>query len=968
LDLYKKQLELQKSSYKKIEASENFLKKNKIIKYINKLSKDILELKKISFKEVLKKIIREESNKYLEILDVNLKNIEDYITLYLSNEIIEFIENGKKKYNSFDAFKNSNPNFYEISIDTYKTMIDYTIKILDDNLEFINNLKEIHQVSSLALYPLTSKQISYTLLSVIIQIDNVDNDDEENNVNSRQNIGDEIADAIWNTLIYRYFIPVKKFDLIDIEEIWEAKIKQQIAQEMIDFLIKNKILEEYKDSQKEKNFKYLRLTDKFRNSLNQIEKDILKRVNVTFKPMVVKPIEWSDIDNGGFLKDKESSIEHSNLKIIKASTKKEKLSVKEKKGKIPKEILSAINAIQNTEFRINTEMLDIFNILSKKLKRNNKGIIDSNYHKKRKLKFEGVEKIEEILLYEMAKYKNSFDRILEIADEFKDFEKIYFVWNMDFRGRVYSVQSLLNPQAGDIAKSLLLFANKQKLTEEGIKWFKIHGANLYGEVDKELFEKRIEWVEQHEKDILNSANNYETESFWKKADEPFQFLAFCLEYKRFYQNKENFETSIPVAIDGSNNGLQHISTLLKDIKSAKEVNVLPNEDNKISDIYNIIAESVKKELQKEKEEFEKNKDKYILENGIYYEEVEKDILDDRMFAKEILDKLENLDVEMIGNKNISTALDLDEKQEEYIKKLEKLHKKQPTKLRMKKRLINELEDDIEDLEEDVKNGNVILKKNKYYKKIKKRVFVEESLISLIDDKIDRSFVKSAVMTDSYGASTKSKGNKLKEKMEKLNIIEDENILFKFSQYLAKKIDAIIDKEIKSSEKYKKWISSIAKEILKTENQIEWKTPLGFIVSQNEYKTKKQILSTNLGKITIHIYTDEIDKKKNKTAIAPNFIHSLDATHLFKTINSLKKKGLKDFITIHDSFATHANDVMTLSKTLREEFVDLYSKNVLEDFIDNVNNIYNLNLEKKIPYINKDTFTLKEILNSIYLFS
>jgi DNA-directed RNA polymerase len=339
-----------------------------------------------------------------------------------------------------------------------------------------------------------------------------------------------------------------------------------------------------------------------------------------------------------------------------------------------------------------------------------------------------------------------------------------------------------------------------------------------------------------------------------------------------------------------------------------------------------------------------------------------------MFAKEILDKLENLDVEMIGNKNISTVLDLDEKQEEYIKKLEKLHKKQPTKLRMKKRLINELEDDIEDLEEDVKNGNVILKKNKYYKKIKKRVFVEESLISLIDDKIDRSFVKSAVMTDSYGASTKSKGNKLKEKMEKLNIIEDENILFKFSQYLAKKIDAIIDKEIKSSEKYKKWISSIAKEILKTENQIEWKTPLGFIVSQNEYKTKKQILSTNLGKITIHIYTDEIDKKKNKTAIAPNFIHSLDATHLFKTINSLKKKGLKDFITIHDSFATHANDVMTLSKTLREEFVDLYSKNVLEDFIDNVNNIYNLNLEKKIPYINKDTFTLKEILNSIYLFS
>jgi len=973
MKLLEQQLELQKSSYKKIEASQKFLEKGKILKYISTLSTTILELKRNSFQEVLKRIIRNESNKYLKILDVNLKNIENYITTYLSNEIIYFIENNRKwKFSLFDKFQCSNQNFNKINKKIYERMLNYTLDVLDDNLEFINTLKEINHVSSFALYPLSSKQISYTLLSEVIKIENFDNDDEDNTANSKQNIGDNIANAIWNTLVYRYLIPIKKKSLEDIEEdIWDPKIKQQIAQDMITDLIKINILEEYSDEEKNKNFKYLKLNSKFKVSLNKIEKELIEKVNVTFKPMIVKPLEWNDIDDGGFLKNEESSIEHINLKLIKASNKKERMSVKEKKGKIPKEVLSAINHIQNTEFKINKDMLRVFTVLSKKLKRKANSI-DSKYHKKKKIEKQGDKQIESEILYEMAKYKNSFDRILEIANEFKNYNKIYFVWNMDFRGRIYPVQSLLNPQAGDISKSLLLFASEKKLTNDGVKWFKIHGANLYGEVDKEPFENRIKWIEDHEQDILNSANYYETELFWKKASDPFQFLSFCFEYKKYLNNKESFETSIPVAIDGSNNGLQHISTLLRDIKSAKEVNVLPNGENIISDIYKIIAEQTKKQLKKEKEKFEKTKSKYIFEDGIYYKEEEKDILDERTFARELIELLRDLDTDNIGNKNISTVLDLDEKNYKeayitYIKRLEKLHKKQPSKERMKKRIINELEDDVEELDKDIKNGIVIEKKNKYYKKETQKIFVEASLISEIEGKINRSFVKSAVMTDSYGASTKSKGKKLKEKIETLNIMKDDKVLFKFSQYLAKIIDSIIDKEIKSSEKYKKWISNVAKKISDTEKQIEWKTPLGFIVSQNEYKTKKEILSTDLGKITIQTYTDEINFKKHKTAIAPNYIHSLDATHLFKTINSLHKQGVKDFITIHDSFATHANDLQKLSDTLKEEFIDLYSQNILEDFVDNINKKYKLDIEKNIPYINEE-FNIEEIRQSNYFFS
>lgn len=47
---------------------------------------------------------------------------------------------------------------------------------------------------------------------------------------------------------------------------------------------------------------------------------------------------------------------------------------------------------------------------------------------------------------------------LALADIYKDYERIYFPHNLDFRGRVYPLP-LLNPQGTDFCKSLLEFAD-----------------------------------------------------------------------------------------------------------------------------------------------------------------------------------------------------------------------------------------------------------------------------------------------------------------------------------------------------------------------------------------------------------------------------------------------------------------------------------------------------------------------------
>jgi DNA-directed RNA polymerase len=189
-----------------------------------------------------------------------------------------------------------------------------------------------------------------------------------------------------------------------------------------------------------------------------------------------------------------------------------------------------------------------------------------------------------------------FAKTLWLADKFKDESAIYFPMQLDFRGRCYAVPSYLNPQGADFAKGLLLFAAARPInTPEAELWLAVHGANTWGN-DKVSLEERRQWVRRNESEILAiAADPLEHREMWFGADKPWQFLAFCFEWAGYKREGPGFMSRLPVAMDGSCNGLQIFSLMLRDPVGGAATNLLPSE--RPQDIYQIVADKTKSKLE-----------------------------------------------------------------------------------------------------------------------------------------------------------------------------------------------------------------------------------------------------------------------------------------------------------------------------------------------------------------------------------
>jgi DNA-directed RNA polymerase len=147
-----------------------------------------------------------------------------------------------------------------------------------------------------------------------------------------------------------------------------------------------------------------------------------------------------------------------------------------------------------------------------------------------------------------------------------------------------------------------------------------------------------------------------------------------------------------------------------------------------------------------------------------------------------------------------------------------------------------------------------------------------------------------------------------------------------------------------------WVSDCAVAISKYGNvEIRWPTPDGFTCLQRKVKGEKIDLDCKLSdgsRFTLDIldFTGNIPNTgKHKSAIAPNVIHSLDATHLRMVARRLKELGLP-MIFIHDSFATHCNYRDVLYKIIIETFVELYSMNYLTELKRYWEDLYGVELD------------------------
>ena len=192
------------------------------------------------------------------------------------------------------------------------------------------------------------------------------------------------------------------------------------------------------------------------------------------------------------------------------------------------------------------------------------------------------------------------ERTIQIAEEYKELDKMWYVWQLDFRGRKYPVESFLSPQNADYSKALLEFANSTTITnDDEARWLAIHGANVFG-VDKVSLEDREMWAYMNVQNAVDVYNDPLSSKWWQEADKPWQALAWCYEwalYNNARQFGEPFETRLPCASDGSCNGLQHLSAMLRDEEGGKAVNLLPSETPQ--DIYTDVAQRTIELLQQQ---------------------------------------------------------------------------------------------------------------------------------------------------------------------------------------------------------------------------------------------------------------------------------------------------------------------------------------------------------------------------------
>ncbi|KAJ3025401.1 DNA-directed RNA polymerase, partial [Rhizophlyctis rosea] len=188
---------------------------------------------------------------------------------------------------------------------------------------------------------------------------------------------------------------------------------------------------------------------------------------------------------------------------------------------------------------------------------------------------------------------------LEIARAFLGHE-IFFPHNLDFRGRAYPIPAHLNHMGNDLCRGLLTFSEKKPLGKDGVRWLKIHLANLSGN-DKISFGDRVAFTEANLENVLDSAERpLDGTRWWMTVgggEDPWQLLAACMELRNalaYPGGAEAYPSSLPIHQDGTCNGLQHYAALGGDEIGAQQVNLKTVEgSDKPGDVYTGVAEVLK---------------------------------------------------------------------------------------------------------------------------------------------------------------------------------------------------------------------------------------------------------------------------------------------------------------------------------------------------------------------------------------
>jgi len=274
------------------------------------------------------------------------------------------------------------------------------------------------------------------------------------------------------------------------------------------------------------------------------------------------------------------------------------------------EHIDSLNILQTTEWTVNERVMEVMQVLFDRNEtecnlpaRDFEDFIFTKPYpslgtgdEKRAWKLEKEEKYAK--WYKEVQKRAQMHMRLSVAKMVLRHGFFYHAYTCDFRGRAYTLTEMLSPQSGDFDRGLLQFANPCKVTREGMYWLMVHVANTCDGMsydgdevsDKTTFDDRVRWVKRQEKMLRNISEdpyaNYEwMDNKTKKKNPSFQRLAAILDYVNAL---DTGYSSLPVQLDGSCNGSQHWSAIMRDPKIAELVNVSPTEEP--GDLYQYVAD------------------------------------------------------------------------------------------------------------------------------------------------------------------------------------------------------------------------------------------------------------------------------------------------------------------------------------------------------------------------------------------
>lgn len=128
-----------------------------------------------------------------------------------------------------------------------------------------------------------------------------------------------------------------------------------------------------------------------------------------------------------------------------------------------------------------------------------------------------------------------------------------------------------------------------------------------------------------------------------------------------------------------------------------------------------------------------------------------------------------------------------------------------------------------------------------------------------------------------------------------------------------------------------WLATCSSLVAREGQPMSWVTPLGLPVIQPYRRESGLLVKTLVQSVVLVDCSDKlpVSSQRQRSAFPPNFVHSLDSTHMLMTANRLKEMHIP-FTAVHDSYWCHAAHITTMNATLRDCFVDLYSRPILED--------------------------------------